>query len=171
MAKLRQRQTICGGAIRNQENFAVGFKKLTHSFANSLRPLIVAVRTRRTFVSCLQLRPGFRTNRGGVVARKFVTIGRSVHPAFVRDFFADAIASQHQRRKKNCLANFPSPGPQASARQITSTCSLTLCAASQQEKQKQNRNGNPKQPKQNVTHRRRFFDSFVNFHSNFQLPR
>ena len=102
MAKLRQRQTVCGGAIRNQENFAVGFKKLAHAFANSLRPLIVAVRTRRAFVNCLQLRPGFRTNRGSVIARKFVTIDRSVHLALRTRFFRRRNRhAEPARRKRN----------------------------------------------------------------------
>ena len=68
LTKLGERQRIRRRPVRNQENIAIGFKKIAHGFANTARPLIIAIRFGGSAIRFFERSQNFRTHSGGVVA-------------------------------------------------------------------------------------------------------
>ena len=116
-AKMRQGERVGGGAVENQEHFAISLENLADLSNQAPGPSIVAVGNFRFRVCFGQCGPGGWADGRGVVARKFEALFRRSHRAFPyatssRGAIADRLrASRKENRlaKKSGLRRIP-PG-------------------------------------------------------------
>ena len=79
LAKLRQRERVCGRPIENQINVAIGFEKIPNQSPNPTRPSIRAVRFCRGMIGLFQRSQHFGTNPCGVVTGELVIPAARLH--------------------------------------------------------------------------------------------
>jgi hypothetical protein len=86
LAKLGQRDRICGGAIRGEKDGAIGLEQLVDVTAGASRPFIIAIRWGRVMVRTFERRENLRTNSGGVVTGELMPVWQTLHSASVPVF-------------------------------------------------------------------------------------
>src|SRR5437879_13468790 len=83
LAKLRQRECVGRGAIKDKKHLTVGFENLAHQITDARWPTIIAGRRCRADMRRLQRGESRRTNPGGVVAGKLMAVSAWMHGASV----------------------------------------------------------------------------------------
>ena len=75
-AKMSQRERVGRRAVEDQEGLAVRLENFAHLVADAPGPLILAVGGGGVVICLGQGGPGFRANRGGIIARELMALAR-----------------------------------------------------------------------------------------------
>src|SRR3954471_19036077 len=127
-AKLREGECVGGCSVKDQEHLAIGLKDFADPCDEPTGPLVVAVGNIRLAVRLRERSPRRRTDRRGVIARKFEPLFRSRHRASLLAEFGfpgKPARSGAFFLEKGCLAGSAALPP-APARLILHFASPTL---------------------------------------------